>query len=264
VSTVAGVPVERSAAVPLVRVRLLDGFEVVVGDSPVPVTAWRSKQARTLVKILAARRGRLLRRGEICDLLWPDDDPARTGHRLSVLLSAVRGVLDPDRCWPPDHFVRGDHGGLALDLRHVEVDADRLLVHAAQARDLLQGGQAESALELLGDLTAGRGEVLGDEPDAAWADPLREEVRAATLGAVRHLARVRARQGDHDEASALLTRLLAADPYDEPAHRALVRTLVRAGRHGEARRAFARWAGAMREIDVPPPDPRAQLVLTPR
>jgi DNA-binding SARP family transcriptional activator len=262
VMTVAGVPVDRPVADRSVSVRLLDGFEVLVDGTAVPVTAWRSRQARTLVKILAAHRGRLLRRGEICDLLWPDDDPARTGHRLSVLLSAVRGVLDPQREWPADHFVRGDHGGLALDLRHVEVDADRLLADAAHARDLVQAGQAEPALELLCEVAADTGEVLGDEPDASWADPLREEVRAATLGAVRQLARLRTRQGDHDGASILLNRLLTADPYDEPAHRALVRTLLRAGRHGEARRAFARWADAMREIDVPPPDPRTQLVLT--
>jgi hypothetical protein len=31
---------------------------------------------------------------------------------------------------------------------------------------------------------------------------------------------------------------------------------VRAGRHGEARRAFERWRLAMRDIDAPAPDPR--------
>ncbi len=262
VTSVAGQPVDQPLTTRPVRVRVVDGFEVLLGDTPVPMTAWRSRQARTLVKILAARRGCLLRRDEICELLWPDDDPARTGHRLSVLLSAVRGVLDPDRSWPADHFVRGDHGGLAFDLRHVDVDADRLLLDAAHAMDLLRAGHLEPALELLHEVASHRGEVLGDEPDATWADPLRGEVRAATLGVVRQLARLRARQGDHDAASALLLRLLTEDPYDEQAHRALVRTLLRAGRHGEARRAFARWADAMRAIDVPPPDAAAQLVLT--
>ena len=35
----------------------------------------------------------------------------------------------------------------------------------------------------------------------------------------------------------------------------LVRTLARAGRHGEARRSFDRWVAAMRAIDAPVPDP---------
>jgi DNA-binding SARP family transcriptional activator len=50
-------------------------------------------------------------------------------------------------------------------------------------------------------------------------------------------------------------RLLVADPYDEQVHRMLVRTLARAGRHGEARRSFDRWVAAMRVIDAPLPDP---------
>ena len=64
----------------------------------------------------------------------------------------------------------------------------------------------------------------------------------------------------------LLVRLLGADPYDAPMHRLLVSTLARAGRHGEAQRAFARWAEAMAAIGAPPPD-RGVLVaavLTPR
>ena len=76
---------------------MLGGFEVRVGGEPVPLPAWRSRQARTLVKVLASRRGRPVTRDSLCELIWPDDDPAKTGHRLSVLLATVRGVLDPAR-----------------------------------------------------------------------------------------------------------------------------------------------------------------------
>jgi len=58
----------------------------------------------------------------------------------------------------------------------------------------------------------------------------------------------------------LLVRVLRDDPYDEDAHRGLVRALMRRGRHGEARRAFERWAEAMREIDAPSPDARVLAV----
>ena len=58
----------------------------------------------------------------------------------------------------------------------------------------------------------------------------------------------------------------SADPYDTNVHRLLVTTLVRCGRHGEARRAFARWAEAMDVVDAPPPDDAVlgAGVLTPR
>jgi DNA-binding SARP family transcriptional activator len=84
---------------------------------------------------------------------------------------------------------------------------------------------------------------------------MREEVRTAWLQALRRRAGLAEAAGDPDQAVASLVRLRAADPFDEPAHRRLVGVLVRAGRHGQARRAFGEWAHAMRAIDAPTPDP---------
>ena len=114
-----GRPVTEQHTPTPVRIQVLGGFEVRVGGEPVPLQAWRSRQARTLVKVLASRRGRPVTRDSLCELLWPDDDPAKTGHRLSVLLATVRGVLDPGKAWPPDHYVAADSSGLRLDLAHV-------------------------------------------------------------------------------------------------------------------------------------------------
>ncbi|WP_088283396.1 BTAD domain-containing putative transcriptional regulator [Kineosporia sp. A_224] len=236
------------------QVQVLGGFEVRAAGRPVPFAAWRSRQARTLVKVLVARRGRPVPRGEICELLWPDDDPQRTAHRLSVLLSVVRGVLDPAKAWPPDRYVRADTLGLSLDLSYVVVDAEELLRDAAHAEEVLADGDDERARDLLAEVDAlYRGDAFDDEPYEAWADGLREEVRAAWLRSLRRHATLCRRAGEVDAAVADLVRLLAADAYDESAHHALVRTLVAAGRHGEARRAFDRWTHAMEHIDAPTP-----------
>lgn len=98
-----------------------------------------------------------------------------------------------------------------------------------------------------------RGEALEDESEE-WADTLREEARAAWVRSVRRLATLLAREGRGAEALGIFVRLLAIDPYDEQVHRRLVTSLVRAGRHGEARRALDRWRRAMAEIDAPLPD----------
>jgi DNA-binding SARP family transcriptional activator len=238
------------------QVQVLGGFEVRAAGRPVPFAAWRSRQARTLVKVLVARRGRPVPRGEICELLWPDDDPQRTAHRLSVLLSVVRGVLDPVKAWPPDRYVRADTLGLSLDLSNAVVDAEELLRDAAHAEEVLTDGDEKRARDLLAEVDAlYRGDAFDDEPYEAWADGLREEVRAAWLRSLRRHATLCRRAGEVDAAVADLVRLLAADAYDESAHHALVRTLVTAGRHGEARRAFDRWTHAMEHIDAPPPPP---------
>ena len=240
-----------------VSIAVLGPFTVTVEGAEVPLPAWRSRQARTLVKILAAHRGRVVTRARLCDLLWPDDDPARTGHRLSVLLATVRGVLDPGRAWPADRYLTADQSGVRLDLGAVVLDADVLLRDAAHASALLESGDSGRAREVLSHVDElYRGEAFEDECEE-WADGLREEVRAAWARSVRRLATLQSRGGRGGDALGILARLLAVDPYDEQVHRRLVAGLVRAGRHGEARRAFDRWCRAMREIDAPPPDPRA-------
>ena len=220
-----------------------------------PIQAWKSRQARSLLKILTAARGRPTTRAEVCERLWPDDDPQRTGHRLSVLLSAVRGVLDPERARPADHYIKADLVGVSLDTAHLRVDATEFLRDADEAAALAAADDDEHALALLVELDrAYGGAAFEDDPDADWADSLREETRAARVRGLRMCARLAHRAGEHDLAISCQVRLLDNDRYDESAHRDLVGLLLETGRHGEARRAFDRWHDAMLAIDAPLPD----------
>jgi DNA-binding SARP family transcriptional activator len=237
---------------PAVAVRVLGRFEVYLAGEAVPASAWQSRKARDLLRVLVARRGRPVPRPELSELLWPDDDPARTGHRLSVLLSIVRQVVEPDG--GPDGVVIADAGSVALDVGRLDVDVERLLADVGHARRLRERGEPAAARTLLAAAVKQYGgEAFEDDPYADWARPLREEARAAYLGALRGLAALCRAAGDTEEAVGHLRRILEADPYDEAAHRAMVRSFTAAGRHGEARRAFERYAGAMRAIGVATP-----------
>jgi DNA-binding SARP family transcriptional activator len=244
-----------------VVIRALGRFEVEVGDHTVPASRWQSRKARDLLRILVARRGRPVPRGELCELLWPDDDPDRTGHRLSVLLSIVRGVLDPARACATDHYLVADQASIALDIARVRVDVEEFLAHVAHGRRLVdRGAFAEAHTLLVAVERQYRADAFEDEPYAEWSRPMREEARAAYLTVLRMLAQVSRVAAGPGAAVGYLLRLLERDPYDESAHRALVRTLVAGGQHGEARRAFARYGEAMRSIGVRPPD---EVVLAP-
>lgn len=240
------------------EIRVLGGFAVHRDGVPVPASAWRSRQARTLLKVLVARQGRPIGREELCELLWPDDDPTKTGHRLSVLLSTLRGALDPDRHHPIEQFVTADAQGIRLATDSATLDLADFLDDAAEASRLADDGADEGARQLLADLVAGyQGEAFEEDPYEAWAADVRDHVRAAWVQSLRLAARLSGRTGDIDGAVTSLVRLLGADPYDEPAHRMLVAVLVRARRHGEARRAFERWSRAMAEVGAEAPDPVA-------
>ena len=230
----------------VVQVAILGSFAVTVDGREVPLPAWRSKQARTLVKILAGHRGRAVTRDRLCDLLWPDDDPARTGHRLSVLLATVRTVLDPAKAWPPDRYIVADGGWTAAEPRR-----GRGRRRDAAARGRARGRAARGAVSPCRPARCWRGRraagsaasAFADETDE-WADGLREEVRAAWGRSMRRLANRQLRAGRGPEALGIFARLLAVDPYDEQIHRRLVTSLVGgAGRHG-ARPAGPATAGA--------------------
>jgi DNA-binding SARP family transcriptional activator len=170
-----------------------------------------------------------------------------------VLLSIVRGVLDPYRNLAADYYLVADQASVALDVTRLTVDVEAFLSDVGHGRRLRDRGAVAQAYTLLSTADERyRSEVFADEPYADWAQPLREEARAAYVGALRMLAHAARALGDPAAAVSYLVRLLAVDPYDEGGHRALVETHLAAGQHGEARRAYALYREAMAAIGVHP------------
>jgi DNA-binding SARP family transcriptional activator/Tfp pilus assembly protein PilF len=236
---------------PTLRIQSLGRFRLVRDGEAVPQTAWQSKKARDLLKILVARRGRSTTRDTFFELLWPDDDPEPLGNRLSVALATVRSVLDPGKTYPAEYFIPADKGSIALDLDHLELDVEAFLTEAATASRLARSGDAASArVKLEAAEALYGGDFLEEDPYEDWAVGLREEAQATYIAIARSLAEAAAGDGDADGATRYYLRILERDPYDEGAHLGLVSALVAAGRHGEARRRYAFYAAKMEEIAV--------------
>ena len=252
----AGVPVTDNGlrqAENAVLIRAFGRFEVCLHGQVVPPTQWQSRKARDLLRILVARRGRPVPRGELCEMLWPDDDPAKTGHRLSVLLSIVKGVLDPERALPADHYLVSDQASIGLDTTRLRIDVEEFLTDVGHGRRLRERGATAEVYRLLSvTVQSYRADVFEDEPYSEWSTALREEARAAHVSALRMLSQAARKLGRVSAAVSHLMRLLSIDPYDEAGHRALIETLVTGGQHGEAQRAKARYRDAMRAIGVKP------------
>ncbi|MFF0154438.1 BTAD domain-containing putative transcriptional regulator [Micromonospora sp. NPDC005203] len=255
--TNAGVPTpalnrQRPRCVAQVTVRTLGRFEVFVDGAQVQATAWQSRKARDLLRILAARRGRAVPREQLGEMLWPAQDPDRVSHRLSVALSTLRGVLDPQRRTSTDHFIIAAHPSLALDVGHVELDVEEFLTESAHGLRLAEHGATDGArATLLLAEQRYRGDFLEDEPYDDWSRPTREEARRVYLRVVRKLAALAHALGETDETLRHLGRALELEPHDEGVHGDFVRTLTAAGRHGEAAQAYRRYVEAMSSIGVP-------------
>lgn len=231
---------------PAVSIRTLGGFQVLRGGTPLPATAWQSRKARDLVKILVSRAGRPATREALMALLWPGEPPGRVANRFSVALSTARLVLDPER--GDAHGIVADTDHVRLDPAVVDVDVLRFL---ADAKAALTGGRPAVAL-LSAAEAAYAGDFLEEDPYADWAAELRENARLTYLQVASALAAHAFDAGDHVAASRYCLRILERDCYDETAHLTVIRCLTATGSHGEARRRYRTYVQRMREIEVEP------------
>ncbi|WP_328320971.1 tetratricopeptide repeat protein [Kribbella sp. NBC_00382] len=227
-----------------VRIECLGGFRVLRDGKAVQLGEWPSKKARDLLKILVARRCRPVARVQLLDLLWPDQGESVASPRLSVALSTVRSVLDPEKRYPPDRFVGADRATIWLDGDQTSVDVEGFL---HDARSGLDG----NSMPLLRAAEAGySGDFLEEDVYADWAAGMREEARALYVRVARVLAE--RGKGDPDAAAGYLLRILQRDQYDERAHLGLVTAFQASGAHGEARRAYRTYIQRMAELEVEP------------
>ncbi|HEX6420344.1 MAG TPA: BTAD domain-containing putative transcriptional regulator [Acidimicrobiales bacterium] len=240
-----------AAPEPPLAVHCLGGFAVLRHGEAVPVGEWQSRKARDLVKVLAARDGRPVHRGVLLELLWPGEDPAQTGSRLSVALSTARAVLDPGKRHPAGWYLGADTDTVWLDVDHAEVDLVRFADLVARAETERKAGPSPSATDALAAAeVAYVGDAFPEDPYEDWTVSARERVRSSYIWVARTLASDAAAAGDTATAVRCYLRVLEHDAYDEGAHLGLVATLLAAGQRGEARRAYQAYSLRMAELGV--------------
>ena len=74
--------------------RLLGGFDLAVGDRPVPEGAWRLRKAKSLIKLLALAPERRIHREQAGELLWPDHTTESAANNLHQALYVARRALE--------------------------------------------------------------------------------------------------------------------------------------------------------------------------
>jgi DNA-binding SARP family transcriptional activator len=79
-----------------VRIGLLGGFSVTVGERKVDESAWRLRKAASLLKLLALAPSHRMHRERAMDLLWPELGRKAASNNLRQTLHVARRKLHPD------------------------------------------------------------------------------------------------------------------------------------------------------------------------
>ena len=225
-----------------VELQLAGTFGVVRDGVRLADGGLRSRKARTLLKLLAVERARLVSVDRITEVLWDGDPPAEPAQHVATLVSRLRRILGPE-------VIRGGRQGYQLaGSQAIMIDLDeaaRLTSHAERelgTAPAVAGTAAGRAVEILSPGTA-----LAEEPDAAWAEPARGELRGLLRRARHALAEAAQATGDADLAARVAADAMADDPFDEGAHRLFMSACAAAGERAKALETYARLSSRLAE-----------------
>ncbi|HEY3148194.1 MAG TPA: BTAD domain-containing putative transcriptional regulator, partial [Dongiaceae bacterium] len=226
----------------VLTIRLLGSFEARLGAGP-PVD-FPTKKARGLLAYLAARPAQAHSRDQIAELLWGARADEQARGSLRRTLSDLRKALP----FADGEWLVSEGDTLMLDDSGIDVDLVRFERLAADG----EPRALEQAVELYrGELLAGFG--LHEQAFEEWLRTERERLRQLVLKTLTKLLTHYTATQALDRAIQTGTRLLALDPANEPAHRALMSLYARQGRRSEALRQYRLCSEAlMRELGVRP------------
>ena len=225
-----------------VRIGLLGGFSVTVGDRKVDESAWRLRKAASLLKLLALAPGHRLHRERVMDLLWPEAGKKAASNTLRQTLHVARKILHPDPEIASRYLSVSGEQLLLCPHGRLWVDAEAFEEATDTARRSKDPSAYRAAIELYS------GELLPEDRYEEWAEDRRQGLRQRFLSLLVELARLYEERGTEDDlalAVQALQRALAEEPTNEEAHVALMRLYALSGKQGEALRQYGRFSEAL-------------------
>ncbi len=234
-------------------IRLFGALEI--GTPEKQTLFLNGKKAGELLACLALQPGIKIRREDLAERCWPENESQRQRTRLRQEISALRTIFGDNVDSPL--VVTHDHVQLRLDL--LEIDTQQFDNHmAAGTKSDLPLIQAEHLSEAIAFY---REDLLMEYPDS-FLDRRSEYTRRYESG-LHHLANLRRTMGDSSGAKEYLQRLITRNPLLEEAHADLMRVFAECRQPSEVRRQYNELESILRaEIASEPTESTRRLRTT--
>ena len=231
------------------RIYLLGGFRVMVGQRTIGEAEWRLRKAKSLVKMLALVSNHSYHREQVLEQLWPDLEPEAALNNLHRVIHVARHVLEPHLGpsqrpaylrFQDDILKLSPSLPLWIDVEQFEA-ARNAIRHAQEPAPYL------AAIELYS------GDLLPEDRYEDWAIRRRERARQSYLTLLDDVAQIYITRKEYDAAIETLQKLVAEEPVLEEAHLRLSRLYARTGQRYQALRQYQQLRDALkRELDAEP------------
>ena len=211
---------------PRLELALLGPFQATIDGRP--ITEFESNKVRALLAYLAVESDRPHARESLAGLLWPGYPDRSALNNLRSALANLRRAINDHDAEPPLLLISREAiqfnsaADCALDVTALCGAARQQPEQLAQAVEGYHGPFLD-------------GFSLDDCPAfEEWALARRAALLQEALAALTRLAADAEAQGDTDRALAYARRGLSLEPWDEQAHRQVMRALALSGRRDQA------------------------------
>jgi len=211
---------------PRLSLMFLGHFQILLDGQQ--AEGFESNKVRALLAYLAIEADRPHAREALAGLLWPDYPNRSALTNLRSALANLRQVIGDRQADPP--FLNITRHTIQFNL------ASDCALDVSTLRDLphMPAAQLERAVRTYRG-TFLEGFSLVDSPAfEEWVLVIREQIKREVLGALRRLAAHFEAQGEYDLAANYGRRALALEPWDEEAHRQVMRALALDGQRSLA------------------------------
>jgi DNA-binding SARP family transcriptional activator/tetratricopeptide (TPR) repeat protein len=217
---------------------LLGPLLVRSGNTPVMVSAGKQ---RVLLAVLLLHANQAVTAGDLASAIWQDNPPETARVTLQNYVMRLRHALGPDGY---ERIVRRPSGYL-IEIDPGELDLAQFAELQGAGLAAARSGAWESAsAQLAAALKLWRGQPLADVPSAMLAAEV-PKLAGMRLAALETRIDADLHLGRHQEVTAELAALAAAEPLRERTHELLMLALYRSGQQAAA---LAAYRSARRQL----------------
>jgi DNA-binding SARP family transcriptional activator/outer membrane protein assembly factor BamB len=200
----------------------------------------RGAKERTLLAHLVAYAGQVVPTADLVDSLWGDDPPRSAAKSLQTYVLRLRNALEPDRAGEPRILVTAG-GGYRLAITPRDTDAGRFAQLADLARQSLQGGRSQAALDACRDaLELWRGPAYAGCEETAFGQAEARRLSELRLATIETRIEAMLTLGQEQAAAPELERLVGEHPLRERLWEMLMLADYRSGQQARALEAYDR------------------------